>query len=216
MNATHLVDDRANAYQLLLVRVGTMGHIGKFHRGDFSDAKRGDSVVCRSKRGLERGVVLGPTATPWEQTPEDPTSPLDPSAATRQPDGRILRRFTPEDHLLWEHLSQLSSEAQQACAQWLEDQQIATTLVEVEPLLDGKTLYFHFLADVPAEVQAHMEALVRVYERNVRSSKFARLLEEGCGPGCGTTEKAGGCGTSSGSCAICSIAKHCRPTGDRG
>ena len=244
MNATQPENALAELHHLFLVRLGTMGHIGRFVSDTPLDVNRGDSVVCRSARGLERGAILGLTALPEHRPGEHRPGehrpgeqPLGEQRSIPQQhnaggnaqssqlqgrvgageslaslyDGRILRRFTAEDHLLWSHLQQLGSHAHEDCIAWLSERQIAATLLDVEPLLDGKTLFFHFLADVPDSVQQHLDQLVRLYERQVRESKFARLLEEGCGPGCGTAKKAGGCGPSGGGCAVCSIAKQCKP-----
>ena len=123
-------------------------------------------------------------------------------------DGWILRRMTPEDELLWGHLEHLSREARDKCCRWISEQCIVATLIEVEPLLDGKTLYFHFFAGVEEIVQRHLDSLVKVYQRSVAKSQFAQLLEHGCGPGCGTEKAKNGCGTSGG-CAICQIAGAC-------
>jgi hypothetical protein len=131
---------------------------------------------------------------------------LDHAAIT---DGSILRRTTPEDELLWAQLRQLGEEAYENCTRWIADQGSSAILLEVEPLLDGRTLYFHFLTFVEAHIQDKLDQLAKIYEREVRQSKFARLLEHGCGPGCGTAEAKNGCGTSGG-CAVCSIASACK------
>ncbi|GAB5402098.1 MAG: hypothetical protein Aurels2KO_03290 [Aureliella sp.] len=152
---------------------------------------RGSRVVCRTARGIEAGTVLGPCSTVGDT------------------DGRVLRRMGPEDEMLWGHLQQLGQDAFEACNTWLEQQQIHATLLEVEPLLDGKTLYFHFLSDVESIVQEKLDELVAVYEQKARDSKFAKLLDEGCGPGCGTANAKNGCG-SKGGCAVCKIASACK------
>lgn len=175
-----------------LVRVGVHGHVGRFLLHDEAAPHRGRRVVCRTARGIEVGTTLGPVE-------------ILPKGA----DGRILREMRPEDELLWGHLESLSQQAQASCQEWLKNQQIDAMLLEVEPLLDGKTLYFHFLTEVPEAVQTHLDELVNVYEQKVISSKFAQLLEHGCGPGCGTPEAKNGCGTSGG-CAVCKIASACK------
>ena len=117
--------------------------------------------------------------------------------------------MTTEDEILWGHLQQEADAAQQACAQWLNDHNVDGLLIDVEPLLDGKTLYFHFLSDVSPEIQLHLDELAAIYERSVRESKFAQLLEHGCGPGCGTESAKNGCG-SKGGCAVCHVASKCK------
>ncbi len=124
-------------------------------------------------------------------------------------DGRILRAMTTEDEILWGHLREHADAAHEACQSWLTEQGIAGLLIDVEPLLDGKTLYFHFLDRVSEVVQHQIDHLASLYERAIRQSKFAQLLEHGCGPGCGTAEAKNGCG-SKGGCAVCHVASHCK------
>lgn len=178
-----------------LVRVGNLGQIGRFRTLQESAFRRGARVVCRTQRGVEIGQILG--TTQLKQSTVDLA------------DGRLLRGMTAEDELLWGHLQEQASEAQKACQQWLRDHDVAGLLIDVEPLLDGKTLYFHFLSDVSPEIQQHIDQLAAIYERSVRQSKFAQLLEHGCGPGCGTEDAKNGCG-SKGGCAVCHVASKCK------
>ncbi len=184
------------AHGQYVARVGLLGQIGRFLAVDSTPYRRGERVVCRTARGVEPAEILGPLRTHY---------PLE------RIDGRLLRRFSVEDNVLWSNLAVLASETRDACQAWLEHRQLGGLLIDVEPLLDGRTLYFHFLADVPDDVQQHIDGLALVYERQVRKSKFAQLLESGCGPGCGTDEAKNGCGTRGG-CAVCQIAKRCSST----
>ncbi len=178
----------------VLLRVGLLGQIGRFATAGVGSLKRGARVVCRTQRGLEVGVALGPVDSQ--------------SARSDASDGRVVRVMAAEDELLWGHLRHLSEAALAACANWLAEQRVDATLLEVEPLLDGRTLYFHFLSNVDEVVQQQLDQLVELYEQQVRQSKFARLLEHGCGPGCGTSAAKNGCG-SRGGCAVCKVASAC-------
>ncbi len=188
-------DSHADASECYLTRVGKLGQFGRFRNLEQAALKRGARVVCRTRRGIEVGQILGPAQLK--------------TAATDNSDGRVLRLMTVEDEILWGHLQEQANQAQQACQQWLSDHNIVSLLIDVEPLLDGKTLYFHFLADVSPEIQQHLDELAAIYERSVRESKFAQLLEHGCGPGCGTEEAKNGCG-SKGGCAVCQVASKCK------
>ncbi|MCA9132712.1 MAG: hypothetical protein KDA45_06145 [Planctomycetales bacterium] len=179
---------------MVLLRVGTGGRVGRFLPSEPLAVRRGERVVCRTQRGLEVGQVLGPS--------EAVAGHQDAS------DGRLLRRMAPEDELLWGHLQQLGEQAFASCQQWLREAGVSSVLLEVEPLLDGRTLYFHFLADVEPQLQEQLDELAAIYEKKVRESKFAQLVEHGCGPGCGTAEAKNGCGTQRG-CAVCKIAGAC-------
>ena len=185
----------------ILLRVGLLGQVGRFSLGDVGGLRRGERVVCRRLRGIEVAIALGGAQDSISRSSGE-------SKEIVERDGHVLRRTTPEDELLWGHLRQLGEEAFQSCVAWLDEQSVTTTLLEVEPLLDGRTLYFHFLSDVGDQVQQQLDALVTIYESRVRESKFANLLEHGCGPGCGTAQAKNGCG-SRGGCAVCKVAAAC-------
>jgi len=123
-------------------------------------------------------------------------------------DGKILRSITAEDHLLQKQLDEAANTAFEDCQCYLQKIDSRDCLLEVEPLMDGKTLYFHFIGTPDDSVTNHLQSLAEIFRETIQTSRFAKLLEEGCGPGCGTEEK-GGCGTS-GSCTVCVIAKSCQ------
>ncbi len=176
-----------------LCRVGTHGHVGRFRASNASEPfDRNDWVVCRSARGLEAAEVLSQV----------------PRVVVQEVDGQVLRRMTPEDTLLWTQLRDLSRQAYEECQRWLEKEGRSDVLLEVEPLLDGKTLYFHFLGQPTDDTNSMVERLANHYQEQVAESRFAKLLEHGCGPGCGTDEKKG-CG-SGGGCAVCTVASACK------
>jgi hypothetical protein len=203
------VTEKYNPQRLgCFVRVGIHGHVGRFHELNAGSLSRGDQVVCRTPRGLEVGLVLGPASFRDSDPGDAPPAAVSGTAINERFDGRVLRKLTAEDQLLWEQLQRMGRAAHQACEDWLSDQQISATLLEVEPLFDGRTLYFHFLSDVPPEVQLQLDSLVAIYEAEVKQSQFARLLEHGCGPGCGTEKAENGCSTGGG-CAVCSVAASC-------
>ena len=121
-------------------------------------------------------------------------------------DGQILRRMTAEDQLLWNNLEHLAAQSHDACQQWLVESNSLDQLLDVEPLFDGRTLYFHFLNQASPETDAQLERLVAIFQETVRSSTFSHLLEHGCGPGCGTASATRGCGTA---CHSCTASKGC-------
>ena len=180
------------------MRVGVHGQVGRFWNPENLTLSRSSRVLCRTTRGLEMGEIISPSSML--------------SAAPSEGDGRILRRMGAEDELLRSHLVQLANEVHDECATWLQNQSVTSILLDVEPLMDGKTLYFHFLTPQTDEiVQKHLDYLAARYEQQVAQSEFAKLLSEGCGPGCGTDEAVNGCG-SRGGCKTCSLIKSCKKT----
>ena len=176
-----------------LVRVGAIGHVGRFVSVDPVTFGRGSRVICRTQRGLEVGEVLAHSER---------------VAARGESDGSLLRRMSAEDELLWARLCKNRDEAFVACQRFLDEQQFSVALLDVEPLFDGSRLFFYFLGDVPPQLETRLDQLAAAYESEAKLAKFTEAVEHGCGPDCGT-ESAVGCGTDG--CSTCSIAGACRP-----
>lgn len=171
-----------------LVRVGAVGHVGRFTAVDAVRYPRGARVIVRTSRGLEIGEVLSPEA---DAPPQG------------QSDGSILRRMTIEDQLLETRLERNRQEAFAACAERIRKLRLGAVLVDVEHLFDGRSLFFYFLGDMPPELEAVTTELAEVYDAAVQFRKFAETVVEGCGPGCGTADAEGpGCKTCATGCPI--------------
>ncbi len=174
-----------------LVRIGALGQVGRFNAVEADCFTRGTEVIVRTDRGLEQGQVLAPPA---------------PDACDAPADGAILRAMTVEDRLLAARLEKNRHEAFAACVDLLKRRQLDATLLDVEPLFDGHTLFFYFLGEVSPVVEQLTAELAETYDAEVQMSRFAETLVAGCGPDCGTEQAAGaGCGA----CSSCQIASAC-------
>lgn len=191
MTTTDTMEAMSQALSHYAVRIGIHGQVGRFSHGG-ENYRRGASVICRTARGLEVGAVLN--AISYSST------------AAQSADGSLIRRMTAEDHLLWNNLKQLAQASHDECQRWLDESASKDQLLEVEPLFDGRTLYFHFLSDVSSQTSDQLGKLVTIFQRTVSESSFSRLLEEGCGPGCGTSAATRGCG---GACHTCVVSSGC-------
>ncbi len=185
-----------------LCRVGRHSQIGKFRNPESVARLRGQDVVLRTARGIEIGQILNQVSIAAND------SDIDSKVAVDATDGKILRSVTPEERLLQQQLLKAANTAFESCQQLLREIGNRDCLLEVEPLLDGRTLYFHFIGTPDDSLTTHLHSLVEIFRETVQESQFAKLLEEGCGPGCGTKEKAS-CGDS-GTCTVCVIAKACK------
>jgi cell fate regulator YaaT (PSP1 superfamily) len=170
------------------IRVGILGHVGRFAAADAARYPRGARVICRTKRGLELGEVLAAA---------DEFAP-----AT---DGMLLRRVTVEDDLLLDRLRRHRDDAFAACSQRIAERGLPVILVDVEHLFDGASLFFYFLGEPTAELDAITGELAALYDAQVQFQKFADILHHGCGPDCGTETAVGGCGD--GGCSTCATCK---------
>jgi len=169
------------------VRVGVLGHVGRFTSADGTRYPRGARVVTRTARGLEQGEILSP---PQADEPGEP-------------DGKVLRGMTVEDELLAARLEKNRAAALAACAERLQAIGSTATLMDAEHLFDGQTLIFYFLGDQPPELAETLESLAEAYESQAQLRNFADALVHGCGPGCGTdAAPGGGCTSCSTGCAV--------------
>jgi cell fate regulator YaaT (PSP1 superfamily) len=171
-----------------LVRVGALGHVGRFTAVDAVRYPRHSRVVVRTGRGLELGEVLAPPADVADRV---------------APDGSILRGMTIEDQLLEARLQRNRQAAYDACAARLAKLALPAVLMDVEHLFDGRTLVFYFLGEMTAELESLTSELAELYETHVQFRRFSDAVSEGCGPGCGT-EAAAGCKTCVTGCAVAS------------
>ena len=174
-----------------LVRIGLLGHVGRFTPVDAARHARGTRVVCRTERGLEVGEVL---------TLAEHGGPAD---------GTLLRRVTVEDELLLARLDKHKHEAFRSCERMLAARGFDAVLMDVEHLFDGQSLFFYFLGETPPGVEAVTSELAEAYEAKVQFRKFTETLTAGCGPACGTEDAEGG-GCGSGGCSTCSVATACK------
>jgi cell fate regulator YaaT (PSP1 superfamily) len=179
--------------QACFVQLGPLGRIGRFATPPAMRIQRGINVICRTERGLEVGEVLGPVDGAFVDSSE-------------WLDGTLLRPMSDQDELLWQRIQRHRDRAYRACDALLKEHQAAATLVDVESLFDGSTLYFYFLGEIDDSVESLTAQLAEAYESKVQFRRFAERLAEGCGPGCGTEEKSG---CSTGSCAGCGSAGGC-------
>jgi cell fate regulator YaaT (PSP1 superfamily) len=174
-----------------------MGHVGRFTAVDAVRYPRGARVIVRTSRGLEIGEVLSPT---------------DEAPARGESDGSILRGMTVEDQLLEARLEKNRHEAFAACEARIRELRLGAALVDVEHLFDGRSLFFYFLGDVPAELEAVTAELAEVYDAAVQFRKFSDTVTDGCGPGCGTAEATGaGCTSCATGCPIGSACGSGKP-----
>jgi cell fate regulator YaaT (PSP1 superfamily) len=173
-----------------LVKIGLMGMVGRFRALDHQSYSRNTPVICRTDRGLESGEVLCPVDSPSRE----PAS-----------DGDLLRRIGAEDQLILDRLDRYRDKAFFACQKLIAERNLNATLVDVEHLFDGESVFFYFLGDVDNELAELTEELAATYERKVRFKKFAETLVNGCGPDCGLGESK--CAT--GGCSSCGLSGGC-------
>lgn len=181
-----------------LVRFGSMGHLSWFHSRASVGYEIKERVVVRTHRGLESGEVL---------TSEREGAP---TTADNSHAGELLRSMTEEDKLQERAAHEGEARAFDACQKLLAERNMPMELIDVEQLLDGENIIFHFLGDPPSEITDLTQQLAEQYDARIEFLQFMERAEAGCGPKCGTDE-AQGCGTdgAAGGCGSCSEKGGC-------
>ena len=169
-----------------LIKIGLMGVVGTFDAPDFRTYTRDQRVICRTHRGLEVGIVICDVDSPAS-------------------DGSVLRVTGSEDELILDRLERFRDRAYKACSDLLVDRRLPGTLVDVEHLFDGESVFFYFLGEVDPRVESLTSELAETYDRKVKFKQFADALAQGCGPDCGTKDS----GCSTGGCGSCALSGGC-------
>lgn len=191
-----------------LVAFGKSGGLGCFSVALELLLNRGDRVIVRTSRGIERGEVLGPATLRQARL-------IGALAA-----GDILRRTTKEDEAERFRLECLADELVAGCCARARDLNLSLQVVDAEVLVDGCRAIVQFLGD-EADALKLNEAIGGVWPLDLRFENLAAPVslehnhdEEangGCGkPDCGKVDGgAGGCSTcsSGGGCSSCGAGK---------
>lgn len=136
-----------------LVRYGVMAHVGRFS-GPLDGAapfERGQFVVIETERGVELGEVLTVVETtgvpPARQGSDDSRlEGNDPSACSpRRSSAEILRSATADEVARIELGARDRATHFDLCQRALQQFDWPWELIDVEPLLDDRTLVLHYL-----------------------------------------------------------------------
>jgi cell fate regulator YaaT (PSP1 superfamily) len=119
----------------LLVRHGAMRFLGEFAPAAGVEAKRADTVIIRSERGIEAGEVL------CQATPQAIAVIPEPTH------GDLLRVATPEDRAKLKQLGELREMDYSAGTRLIATHKLPMQLVDVERIFGGERIVFYFLSE---------------------------------------------------------------------
>ncbi len=127
-----------------LIRYGIMGHVGRFSGAPECDGafERGQIVVVHTPRGVELGEVL--LATPEPEGAGTGASGVD-GAAGPDERPRVLRPASAQDVAESRHAAESRPSRFALCQDVLERANWPWDLLDVEPLLDGRSIVLHYL-----------------------------------------------------------------------
>lgn len=139
--------------QAYLIRYGVMAHVGRFWYalGDHTPFERGQLVVIHTERGTELGEVLTRLQTAGAQpgqrdNPGDRVEGGDFSARSgHRPTAEIVRLPTADEIARFEIGGQGQTSHFEFCQRILRQFDWPGEIIDVEALLDDRTLILHYL-----------------------------------------------------------------------
>jgi cell fate regulator YaaT (PSP1 superfamily) len=157
------------------IRYGIARLIGDF-KTVLSDLRRGETVVVKTERGTEIGIVISssaPTETmaPGKDARKTETAPALISPATTPPaesTGEVLRRLTPEDQKELDDICQAKiPKEMEFCQAKIKVLNLAINLVCAEHLLGSEKVIFYFIADGRIDFRELVKELAREYKTRI-------------------------------------------------
>jgi len=136
-----------------------------------NEQRRGEIVVARTNRGLERGEVL------CEATDNVLSQMKDP------PNGNIQRNASLEDESVHTRLQSNRERDFATCKQWIQKMNLSMSLVDVELILGGEQMMVYYSADDRVDFRELVKGLsseykTRIEMRQIGARDEAKLLAD--------------------------------------
>ena len=163
-----------------------MRFLGEFAPAAGVVARRGETVVLRTERGIEAGEVLCPATPQAVAVIPEPTR------------GELLRVANSEDHAKLKQLRDLREVDYAAGTRLIAHHHLPMQLVDVEHLFGGERIVFYFLAENRVDFRELVKSLAREFHTRIEMRQIgvrdeAKLLADygDCGkPVCCNTHMA--------------------------
>jgi cell fate regulator YaaT (PSP1 superfamily) len=138
-----------------LVRHGAMRFLGEFGLRDGVEAKRGDTVILRTERGVEVGEALCPATPQVVAAIPEPTR------------GDLLRIATPEDRAKVRQLQDLRDLDYAAATRLITQHHLPMQLVDVERIFGGERIVFYFLSENRVDFRELVKSMAREFHTRI-------------------------------------------------
>jgi cell fate regulator YaaT (PSP1 superfamily) len=139
----------------LLVRHGVMRFLGEFAPAPDVEAKRGDTVIISTERGIEAGEVLCPATAKAVAAIPEPTC------------GEIIRVATLEDQSKLREMREKRNADHDTAAQLIGQHKLLMQLVDVERIFGGERMVFYFLSESRVDFRELVKSLVREFHTRI-------------------------------------------------
>lgn len=169
---------------LVTLRYGTARLVAGF-KTNLNDLRRGESVIVKTDRGTEIGVVILPPAISGTKAPKTEQT----SKPAQETIGEVLRRLMPEDQKKIDTINREKIPKEfEFCQNKIKELDLSINLVYAEHLLGGEKIIFYFMADGRVDFRELVKELAREYKTRIDMRQIgvrdkARLLGdfEHCG-----------------------------------
>jgi cell fate regulator YaaT (PSP1 superfamily) len=136
-----------------------------------NDHRRGEIVVARTNRGLERGEVLCEATDHVLGLMNDP------------PNGNIQRIASPEDENENKHIQESQKREFGRCKQFIRDMNLPMSLVDIEMILGGEQMMVYYSAEDRVDFRELVKRLsseykTRIEMRQIGARDEAKLLAD--------------------------------------
>lgn len=168
MSETRQPDDSAR----VVVRYGSMRHLGEFTTRSRTPVRRGDTVIVRTERGVEWGTVLS-------QSTERTKDWLGDNKRV----GRVLRLASDEDHRSREEVAARERGFFTNAERLIDARKLQMKLVDVEQVFGGERIVFYYLAEKRVDFRELVRELAREFNARIEMRQMgvrdeARLLAD--------------------------------------
>ena len=155
-----------------IVRYGTTRNVAEFTTKSESVFSRCEPVIVRTDRGTEWGEVLCPADENTKQY-----------LGGQDPNGRILRKATPDDHGKRDETDQKEWDEFEGCREMIRERSLQMQLVDVEHLFGGERIIFYYLAEKRVDFRELVKALAKRYQARIEMRQIgvrdeAKLLAD--------------------------------------
>ena len=168
MTESHRSDDSPR----VVVRYGSMRHLGEFTTRARDNVQRGDAVIIRTDRGVEWGTVLSQS-----------TSRTREWLGQNKRIGRVLRFASDEDRRNRGQIAEREKGYFADAGRFIAARRLQMKLVDVEQVFGGERIVFYYLAEKRVDFRELVRELAHKFNARIEMRQMgvrdeARLLAD--------------------------------------
>lgn len=156
----------------VVVRYGSMRHLGEFTTRPRDPVRRGDAVIIRTDRGVEWGTVLSQSTARTKEW-----------LGQQKRVGRVLRLASDEDQRSRGEVADREKVFFKDAERLIAERKLQMKLVDVEQVFGGERIVFYYLAEKRVDFRELVRDLAREFNARIEMRQMgvrdeARLLAD--------------------------------------